>query len=195
MMNETEKLDKFKKAVFGEADKKAEMIVKAAEKERDERLSKARSEAENYLQAQTAQIDKSCEAAAVREISSENLSSKRSVLLRREQIIDRVFDNVRSQLDEFMKTPEYKKLLCERVEECAKLYPNEKGKVMVALRDEKLAADLTAGGQFRTEVSETIEIGGAMIIIEDRNLAVDYTFDYAFSQQRESFAVKAGLNL
>lgn len=195
MKNETEKLEKFKKAIFDEVDAKAQEMISEAEAEREERLEKARREADGFVQSRIAQIDKDCEAKAVRELSSDSLQAKRNVLLSREELIDKVFSNVRNKLDEFMKTPEYGKMLAERVRSCAEKYPEDNVVVYVALKDEALCGQISTGGKYRTEPSETVEVGGAMVVLEDKGIALDYTFDTALSEQRESFARKAGLNL
>lgn len=195
MKNETEKLEKFKKAIFDEVDAKAQEMISEAEAQRDERLEKARHEADGFVQSMIAQIDKDCEAKAVRELSSESLQAKRNVLLSREGLIDKVFSNVRDKLDEFMKTPEYGKMLAEKVKSCAEKYPDDKGVVYVAFKDEGLCGQLSCGGRYKALPSETVEVGGAMVVLEDKGIALDYTFDTALSEQRESFARKAGLNL
>lgn len=195
MKNETERLEKFKKAIFDEVDAKAREIISEAETERDEKLEKARREADGFVQSKISQIDKDCEAKSVRELSSDSLQAKRNVLLSREGLIDKVFSNVRDKLEEFMKTPEYGKMLSERVKSCAEKYPDDKGVVYVALKDEGLADLLSLNGKYKVEPSETVEVGGAMVVLEEKGIALDCTFDTALSEQRESFARRAGLNL
>lgn len=195
MKNETEKLEKFKKAIFDEVDAKAQEMISEAEAQREERLAKARHEADGFVQSRIAQINKDCETKAVRELSSESLRAKRNVLLSREGLIDKVFSNVRDKLEEFMKTPEYGKMLAEKIKSCAEKYPDDKGVVYVAFKDEGLCGLLSCGGRYKAQPSETVEVGGAMVVLEDKGIALDYTFDTALSEQRESFARKAGLNL
>lgn len=195
MVNESEKLDKFKKAIFADASAQADKIISAAQQESGERIAQAEIEAESWLKAEKEQTDREYAAAAVREVSSGSLESQRNVLLSRERIIDKVFANVREELAEFMKTPEYAKMLTGKVRECADAYPDEKGVVYVSYNDEGLSAQLSLGGRFEVRVSDTIEIGGVMVVFEESNLAVDCTLDSAFMQQREGFAGKAGLVL
>lgn len=195
MKNETEKLERFKKAIFDESAAKAEEIVSAARTECGERVSRARHEADGYVKSVTEQINKECEADAVRELSSGSLSSKRNILLSRESVIDRVFGNVRSRLEEFMKTPEYEKLLVKRLEECAAAYPGEKGCVYISQKDAGLADKLSMGGRFEVKAGGSIGIGGITVVFDESSIAVDCTFDSALEEQRESFAVRAGLSL
>lgn len=195
MKNEIERLEKFKKAIFDEVEAKAKEMISEAESEREEKLEKVRRETDGFVQAKIASIDKECEAKAVRALSSENLQAKRAVLLSREELIDKIFSNVKDKLDEFMKTPEYGKMMSEKVKSCADNYPGERGVVYVSLKDGDLSGSLSCGGRYTVETSDTIEIGGAMVVLEDKGIALDYTFDTSLSEQRESFARRAGLNL
>lgn len=195
MKNETEKLDRFKKAVFSDAQKQVDNITADAENIRNEQIKQAQYETESYVKTHLSEIDKNAQAAAVREISSKSLESKRNILCHREEIIDKVFSNVRKKLDAYKLTGAYSQLLYDRAKRCADSYPNERGKILISLSDRPLADKLSMGGIFTVEVSDSIEIGGIMIVFEERNLAFDYTFDYAFSTERESFAARAGLSL
>lgn len=195
MANEEQKLSRFKQAVYGEAQQEADSLVETAQRSRDKRLEKVRAEAENYLNTQYVNIDKNCKASAVKEISSQNLRSKRNILLSREEIINRVFENVRRQLEDFTKTEKYEQLLAQRISQCEKLYPNEKGKIITNFRDEESVKKIVKDRGFEVCAGDTVEIGGIMIVMEEKNLVIDYTFDCVFSQLREGFAVKAGLNI
>lgn len=195
MINEAEKLDRFKKAVFSDVESKADKIIAQAQAESDEKIRQAQAQSESCVKEKIAQADKEYAAEIVRTVSSQNLQSKRNILLSRENVIDKVFDGVKSRLEEFRKTSEYPKLLEKKIAECEKAYPDEKGKVYISYSDRELAEKLSKGGKYETEIKDTIELGGIMIVFEEINLALDYTFDSAFSQQRESFAARAGLSL
>lgn len=195
MKNEIERLEKFKKAIFDEVEAKAKEMISEAEAESEEKLEKIRHETDGFVQSKIADIDKECEAKSVRVLSSENLQAKRAVLLSREELIDKVFSNVKDKLDEFMKTPEYGKMMSEKVKSCADKYPGERGVVYVSLKDSDLKDNLSCGGRYTVETGETIEVGGVMVVLDDKGIALDYTFDTALSEQRESFARRVGLNL
>ncbi|WP_294409423.1 V-type ATP synthase subunit E family protein [uncultured Ruminococcus sp.] len=195
MLNESEKLEKFKKAIFDETSAKADEMISAAQKESEEKIAQAKLEAENYIKTQKAQTDKESQAQTVRMISSESLNSKRSILLSREEMIGRVFGNVKAELEKFMKTSDYKVLLDKKINECTLAYPAEKGIVQCSYRDEELVKSLPSAKGYEIKPSENIEVGGVMIVFEKMNLALDCTFDCVLEKQRESFAAKAGLSL
>lgn len=101
MENQTIKLERFKQAVFEDAEKQAKLITESADKQRENELAQAKIEAQSLADSKKAAADKTEEARAVREISSKQLEAKRNVLCHREKLIDSVFDNVKSRLATF----------------------------------------------------------------------------------------------
>ena len=192
MNNESEKLARFKKAVFDDADRQVQAIVEKAEKQRDSRLAQAKLESESFARTEKSGIDKTEEARAVREISSRQLASKRNILCHREKIIDKVFENVREKLTDFRNGDEYESFLLDKAERCRKEYPGEEGVIYLAPDDMKFAGKL-AGFEVRSKSS--IELGGMLVVYEKSGIALDYTFDSAFEEQKEGFTEKAELTL
>ena len=195
MINSPEKLEKFKQAVSDEARQRAEEILNETRAECEDRLKTARSETMRLTAESKDRIDEEYRTASVREISSESLSSRRNILLKREEMIERVFENVRARLGEYRKTPDYEKLLIKRAEECAKARPGKKGILLLSPADMGFKYKLTAGGQFTVKSSPAIELGGITVIYEDENLALDCTFDSDLAAGREGFAARAGLTI
>ncbi len=195
MINQTEKLEKFKRSVFDDVSARADELINETEAECGERIRQAKLEAEELTESKRAQIDREYQGLAVRSVSADRLESKRKILLKRESIIDKVFNNVREELEKFMKTADYEKLLIKRVEECAAQYPDKKGEVLIAPKDKSLAPKLTAGGKFTVKESGSIEIGGVTVVYPEDNLAVDGTFDLKFTQQRQSFVSRSGMSV
>jgi V/A-type H+-transporting ATPase subunit E len=119
MKNETEKLNKFKLAVFAEVEQQAQSIVKEAQAQQKQLLSEAKEESQTELLTELEKIDKEFEAGKVRAVSSRKLESQRNVLTHRNEMIDKVFDNIRNSLAEFCNSEQYAELLKQRLELCA----------------------------------------------------------------------------
>ena len=114
MENQTNKLERFKQAVFEDAEKQAKLITEAADKQRETELAQAKIEAQSLADSKKAAADKNEEARAVRGISSKQLEAKRNVLCHREKLIDSVFDSVKNRLAAFKASGEYKPILSIR---------------------------------------------------------------------------------
>lgn len=195
MYNETEKLDRFKNAVFDNADVQVRKIIKKAENEAKSRLKKAEHDAESYKNGMCGRCDSEENAKAVREISSLGLEEKRRLLLRREELISNVFEKVKSRLEDFQKSAEYEDFLIKKVSECVKQYPDEKGTVYLCHKDMKFAEKLSFCGKFDVCENETFELGGVMVIFDDNNIAFDYTFDACIQEECEKFTERRELIL
>lgn len=192
MENQTIKLERFKQAVFEDAEKQAKLITESADKQRENELAQAKIEAQSLADSKKAAADKTEEARAVREISSKQLEAKRNVLCHREKLIDSVFDNVKSRLATFKASRDYKSWLKEKAEKCQQTYPEHKGVIYLSPEDMKYASDLA---DFEVKSRDSIELGGMLMVYEDIGIALDYTFDSAFEGQRSAFTEKAELVL
>lgn len=193
MTDQTQKLEKFKQAVFDEAAEKAAEIIRETEEQCAEVLADAEAEARDFVKQSRAKAEKEQKEAAQRTESAGRLAQRRNVLNARQEVIDRVFSNVREKLEAFRQSADYEKLLVRRVTECAAVYPNKKGEVRLASADMKYAAVLTCGGRFTVTESANILLGGLMVVFPEDNLALDCTFDNEFKRQKSGFAGKAGL--
>ena len=192
MENQTIKLERFKQAVFEDAEKQAKLITEAADKQRENELAQAKIEAQSLADSKKASTDKTEEARAVREISSKQLEAKRNVLCHREKLIDSVFDNVKSRLATFKASRDYKSWLKEKAEKCKQTYPEHKVVIYLSPEDMKYASDLA---DFEVKSRDSIELGGMLMVYEDMGIALDYTFDSVFEGQRSAFTEKAELVL
>lgn len=192
MENQTNKLERFKQAVFEDAEKQAKLITEAADKQRETELAQAKIEAQSLADSKKAAADKTEEARAVREISSKQLEAKRNVLCHREKLIDSVFDSVKNRLAAFKASGEYKLWLKEKSEKCKQTYPEHKGVLYLSPEDMTFAPELAG---FEVKSRDSIELGGVLAVYDDMGIALDYTFDSAFEQQRSAFTEKAELVL
>ncbi len=192
MKNETEKLNKFKLAVFSQVEQQAQEIIQEAQSQQKQRLAEAKQESQSELSEQLSAIDKQCRAKTLREISSRKLDAQRSVLTHRNEMIEKVFDNIRKSLAEFCKSENYRSELKQRLDKCA-AQSQGKGTAYFAKRDIELGRELCKGTRFTAQQSDSITLGGVTVIFADSNLAYDCTFDSTFERERQNFSKAAGL--
>ena len=99
MTDQTQKLEKFKQAVLDEAAEKAAEIIKETEEQCAEVLAEAEAEARDFVKQSRAKAEKEQKEAAQRTESAGRLAQRRNVLNARQEVIDRVFSNVREKLE------------------------------------------------------------------------------------------------
>lgn len=76
MENQTIKLERFKQAVFEDAEKQAKLITESADKQRENELAQAKIEAQSLADSKKAAADKTEEARAVRKYLQNSLKLK-----------------------------------------------------------------------------------------------------------------------
>ncbi|MBR1422569.1 MAG: V-type ATP synthase subunit E [Ruminococcus sp.] len=191
-INETEKLERFRQAVFDEADRKARDITEAAELEYKNRLDEAQNNAAQSEQDAKKEADRAMQDRQLREVSAQRIGSQRNVLIHREELIERVFSNVRQKLADLRKTDKYKAYLKQKATLAWGEYPEFKGTAYLAPEDMKYA-DVFDG--FEVKERDGIELGGVLIVYDEQGIALDNTFDSAFEEQRALFSNRSELAL
>lgn len=193
MKNETEKLNKFKLAVFSEAQQQAQEIIDSAEKEQKQRLNSARMESKDSLDAQLEEINKEFEAQRLKEVSSRRLEAQRNILTHRSEMIDRVFENVKKTLNDFAASDKYPQELKRRIEKCCEQAPGKKGTAYFTKRDIELGRELCRETGLTAEETKSFSLGGVLVIFSGSDIAYDCTFDASLEQERADFSKNAGL--
>ncbi len=191
-LSEAQRFDRFEKAVFDDADKTAAEIIAEANRQYTETIEAAEQASEQRIEsAERAESTKERERQ-LREVSAQKLACQREILEHREELIDNVFAAVRERLVKFRASEQYADYLKAASKEAWKAYPVSKGKVCLAPADMGYAK-LFEG--FETEENDSIELGGALIIYESEGIALDFTFDSAFEEQRAKFSERRELAL
>lgn len=187
MAEDRNKLEHFKNAVFAEADKKADKIIKQAQDTVEKNKEDLKKSIKRKERAEFSKIDKNTEARMIKEISAKKLESNRNVLLHRQQIADKVFENVQNTLDEFRNSENYKDYLLKLVKSCTEKFPDNKGVVIIGKTDEKYKDMLEKASGLEVQIKPTITLGGLMVSFADINVMLDCTFDSALEEEKENF--------
>ena len=193
MKNETEKLNKFKLAVFSEVEQQAQDIINEAQALQKQQLGEARDEAHNELLSEIDAIEKECEANKVREVSSRRLEAQRNVLTHRGEMMNKVFENICKNLDEFCRTEAYAQELKKRLDSVAEQTKQAECTAYFAGRDIELGTQLCKGTHFTAEASEGITLGGVTVVCAKTGLAYDCTFDSTLEKEKQNFLKASGL--
>ncbi len=193
MKNETEKLNKFKLAVFSEVEQQAQDIVSEAQLQQKQRLSEAKMQTKSEMDSQLEIIEKQYEADKVRAVSSRKLEAQRNVLTHRSEMMQKVFDTVCKNLSEFCGSDKYPDELKARLDKIAQQTQGKKCTAYFARRDMQLAQQLCEGTSFTPQQSQSITLGGVTVICEETGIAYDSSFDTALEQEKQNFLKASGL--
>ncbi len=193
MIEQTQKLHRFKDAVNAEVEEKVNKLISDAQKERDKKLNEARSSVSDRIAEEKLRIDKEQGQRLVSEVSAAGLEAQRRILSYRGELADRVFENVKKQLAQFRNGENYGQWLKNAVAAAKERYPGEQGVIILAPADEKYAKELKDAFGFECETQPSVLLGGVSVRFENINVVIDCTFDSALEEESKSFCRTAGL--
>ncbi len=191
-LSEAQRFDRFEKAVFDDADKTAAEIIAEANRQYTETIEAAEQASEQRIEsAERAESTKERERQ-LREVSAQKLACQREILEHRQELIDRVFEAVSEKLVRFRASDKYELYLRDASVAAWAAYPTSEGKVYIAPSDMKYAKQFDG---FEVCERDSIELGGALFIFEKEGVALDFTLDSAFEEQRARFSERRELAL
>ena len=193
MIDEAQKLRRFKDAVYTEAEGKVNKIISDARQDKSARLKMAEADVRSRTAAEIQRIDKEESQRLTKESSAARLEAQRRVLLHRSGLSDKVFESVKRKLADFRSGGGYAGWLESAVNAAKRRYPGESAEIDLALCDEKYAGALKKASGFEVRLSPSILLGGVSIRFDEINVVLDCTFDSAVEEERESFCRTAGL--
>ena len=191
--NIASKIEKLSKTVMKDAREEKDKICEQMRIEREKRIGEKEDE---FLRDAYEQIQST--AASVHKQDSERVlkaqnEAKRSLLLKREQIIDEVFARAEKRLSEYARGDEYRAALCEKISQA--LGEAGEGRKVVCLCERD-------GGLWEPRAEVTLEtvdtaelIGGVKVINLDRNIAVNYSYRTLLDNERSGFLAASGMSI
>lgn len=197
MTDENEKLEKFKSAVFAEIDIKTTQIQQEAEEFKEQEIEKRKNEQleKSYflIQNKSEEIKQQCK----RDVAKHSLEAKRSLLIKRNEITQRVFDNVRNNILEYAKTPEYKQYLLKSIDVFSKNNSYESIDILVRNEDMKFSDEIKTAYAKNCNVKEfpSIKVGGFIARNEEIGVYFDETLEKKLEAQKGFFIEHSQLNI
>ncbi len=198
-MNETTgKLERFTSAILGDASRRSQQILEDVEKERRRRMDQAerqlRRQMEREVEAGVAQVKK--QAGQV--VSQAMMSYKRELFAKRAQVVDRICQELRQKLGQWVDTPDYESWLAGQLKEALARLPQggQPALLLCRAQDQARIQPLLAGCGRPVEVQQgQMQLGGLRLECPACHMAVDCTLDSAFEQTKGHIAEYLGLRL
>jgi V/A-type H+-transporting ATPase subunit E len=189
-----EKLKKFSAAIFKDAEEKRQQILKEIEDYRAVALEKAEQdillEAYTLIQNEISDIKNQNSKS----VSVKSMENRRNLIKKRDEITDRIFDEVKKRLIDYTKSPEYVSYLTKAAESSSKF-----DDAVIMLKKEDMGyGDIiikTLGKQIPIQENKRISIGGIMIKSQKSGIIIDETLDERLKNQRTWFATNSNLTI
>lgn len=198
MLQSSEKLNHFTSTVLKDASAESEAILRKLEETRRAALSdaeeKAVADAVAFIKSESARA----RSEAGKQISLHMLENQKALALRREEIAQSVFAQVRAEIEAYTATPAYRKRLQALFVEVLGKLTDSSGLVLYLRPQDMDAADSLRPLAEHTYV-EVVEgdftLGGLVVVCPDQHLRFDATFDSAIQELDGHFAELFGLSL
>lgn len=188
-MNHETKLKRFEEAVFDEIESKTAQAT-ADSKEEFERKLKESTDRQlqisyNDIQSKAVNIKKQTK----RELARIGLDNKRTLINKRNELVDSIFDSVETKVNDFLKTQEYQDYLLDEVESFSKKYKLSDIEIHIGNID--FDKELYIKKAYRLPctiiVDKNITMGGFAIKDEVNCSYYDYTMNNKINEQRAVF--------
>lgn len=133
---------------------------------------------------------------AMREAASQRLEAHRALLRRREELSGLVVAAVRGRLADYVKTPEYREQVLEKLTALAEGYDHAESTVFFSADDMELAEQakkILPGCS--AEPSGEIVIGGFRLLNKKAAVLIDETLDRKLEEQRRWFLMHCNMRV
>lgn len=195
-MNQDKKTSSFLQAINKYAQQQSEAIKLEVEEFKKQEIEKATKEGINdayrLIQKEIA-LKKS---QIISENAKREQESRTRLFVKRNEIVESVFADVRKRLAEFTNTDAYIDYIKNSANEIAKLFSDNKCVVFVRASDmDKEGIIKSFFADCTVETDESIELGGIKAYCESTSVLADDTFDSKLCDERILFTENSGLKV
>jgi vacuolar-type H+-ATPase subunit E/Vma4 len=189
MLPPEEKLKKFKNAILKETDEQANQILAEIDDFKNQELANSKEQTlEEYfyeMQAEITKIKQDCKRC----VSTAELNAKRELLIKREQIAEKIFNVVSQKLVDFTSSADYKTYLLKGIQNSFENASISGSELFLKPADMGLKKEIEDSFNNQITVTEldSIVIGGFIVKNEAKGILIDETLDYNLKNQHSYF--------
>lgn len=124
-----------------------------------------------------------------KELALRQIAIKHEITDRTKRLTDMIFVEVENRLEKFMQTPAYEELLIRQIHEAADFAAGEPMTIYIDPSDETLLSYLESATGIQISISRYSFKGGTRIILRNRNVLIDNSFEKKLEEAKESFTL------
>lgn len=188
MLNQNDKFERFAQVINENADEKCEQINSQIQSVLQEQLTSMENSAAEELDRRLRADNKKIQVEINKKITAIEAQRKRIIARHRDEICEKVFDDVREKLRQFCLSQEYNEYL-ERAVMQVKDKLEVSFSVYVRHQDVEKMKEIAAHipEVLTVETDNTVVLGGFVAVTKDGNVRVDCTVESDLEQQKEWF--------
>ncbi|MFT4106683.1 MAG: V-type ATP synthase subunit E [Lacrimispora sp.] len=153
----------------------------------EESFAEHQKDAKARARQQVAMEREQMEREINKRLSLEQIGMKREFGKKQDELKEKLFTELKDRLTEFMKTPEYGRLLEKQVQEATELAGKEFMTIYLTPEDEEKAKSLTFPASADIRISEYSFLGGIRAVIPSRHILIDNSFESRLEEEKHDF--------
>lgn len=190
------KLSRFEEAIKSMSAKEGETIISQTTAEAEKYIVETEKQLSEKSKAEIAAHKQKLSNSSEKSVSKAVFDAGKSVLVRRNELVDELFEDIRSKLTDFAAGDKYSAYL-ERCFAAAaeKIAFYDGVSVKYADKDAAAVGALAKRYGVKTEKSDDIKIGGVIFMYPNENKSIDITLDKSLDNEREAFVINSEMQM
>ena len=187
-----EKLSHFYDVTIEDAQAKAAGILEEHRKALAQMSEKHKADSQENAQVQIKAETANARREINKALSAEQLTIKRDWTKKQNELKEKLFAEVKTQLENFRNTPDYPAYLESKIKEALDFAEQDKINIYISPEDSALLPDLVERTKAFITVSAEDFLGGIKATIPHKNILIDHSFAGNFQAVYKEFKFDGG---
>ena len=187
-----EKLSHFYDVTIEDAQAKAAGILEEHRKALAQMTEKHKADSQENAQVQIKAETANARREINKALSAEQLTIKRDWTKKQNELKEKLFAEVKTQLENFRNTPDYPAYLESKIKEALDFAEQDKINIYISPEDSALLPDLVERTKAFITVSAEDFLGGIKATIPHKNILIDHSFAGNFQAVYKDFKFDGG---
>lgn len=187
-----EKLSHFYDVTVEDAQAKAAGILEEHRKALAQMTEKHKADSQENAQVQIKAETANARREINKALSAEQLTIKRDWTKKQNELKEKLFAEVKTQLENFRNTPDYPAYLESKIKEALDFAEQDKINIYISPEDSALLPDLVERTKAFITVSAEDFLGGIKATIPHKNILIDHSFAGNFQAVYKEFKFDGG---
>ena len=187
-----EKLSHFYDVTIEDAQAKAAGILEEHRKALAQMTEKHKADSQENAQVQIKAETANARREINKALSAEQLTIKRDWTKKQNELKEKLFAEVKTQMENFRNTPDYPAYLENKIKEALDFAEQDKINIYISPEDSALLPDLVERTKAFITVSAEDFLGGVKATIPHKNILIDHSFAGNFQAVYKEFKFDGG---
>lgn len=188
-MTTEEKLKHFSSVTLENVQKECDEMVAQYKEKMDDYFTERKEESIKKAKLNTSIAEEGIKRKASQEYTSMQMHLRRKINHKQVELKDKLFEEVRKLLADYVKTVEYKESILSKIEKMKKIAGSDEIIVIIDPQDEDIIEDIHEYPTMKIKISDKSFSGGVIGQIPSRNILIDDSYETKFEELKEKYTV------